>query len=74
MMLEGHAMLDMDGQESMALKPHDTTWIPANLSHRFRNLSATEPMKIFWTYASLQANRTLTETGETRPVSAEHQR
>jgi quercetin dioxygenase-like cupin family protein len=74
MMLEGHAMLDMDGQEAMALKPHDTTWIPANLSHRFRNLSATEPMKIFWTYASLQASRTLTETGETRPVSAEHQR
>jgi quercetin dioxygenase-like cupin family protein len=74
MMLEGHAMLDMEGQEAMALKPHDTTWIPPNLSHRFRNLSDTEPMKIFWTYASLQATRTLTETGETRAVSAEHQR
>ncbi len=58
MMLEGHAMLDMEGQEAMALKPHDTTWIP-------HNLSDTEPMKIFWTYASLQATRT---------VSAEHQR
>ena len=74
MMLEGHAMLDMEGQESMALKPQDTTWIPPNLSHRFRNMSATEPMKIFWTYASLQATRTLTETGETRAVSAEHNR
>jgi hypothetical protein len=31
-------------------------------------------MKIFWTYASLQATRTLTATGETRSVSAEHQR
>jgi quercetin dioxygenase-like cupin family protein len=74
MMLEGHAMLDMEGQEAMALKPQDTTWIPPNLSHRFRNMSATEPMKIFWTYASLQATRTLTETGETRAVSAEHNR
>jgi len=74
MMLEGHAMLDMEGQEAMTLKPQDTTWIPPNLSHRFRNMSATEPMKIFWTYASLQATRTLTETGETRAVSAEHNR
>ena len=74
MMLEGHAMLDMEGQEAMTLKPQDTTCIPPNLSHRFRNMSATEPMKIFWTYASLQATRTLTETGETRAVSAEHNR
>ena len=53
MMLEGHAMLDMEGQEAMALKPQDTTWIPPNLSHRFRNMSTTEPMKIFWTYEKL---------------------
>jgi len=31
-------------------------------------------MKILWIYASTQATRTLTETGETRPVSAEHAR
>ena len=74
MLLEGHAMLDMEGQETTALNPQDTTWIPANLSHRFRNLSDTKPMKIFWTYASLQATRTLTETGETRAVSSEHNR
>ncbi len=74
MLLEGHAYLDIEGQEPVRLKPHDTTWLPANLSHRFRNISDSEPMKIFWTYASLQANRTLTETGETRPISAEHNR
>ncbi len=74
MLLEGHAYLDIEGQEPVKLKPHDTTWLPANLSHRFRNISDTEPMKIFWTYASLQATRTLTETGETRPISAEHNR
>ncbi|MES2979273.1 MAG: cupin domain-containing protein [Pseudomonadota bacterium] len=74
MLLEGHAMLDMDGEETVALNPQDTTWIPANLSHRFRNMSDTEPMKIFWTYASQDATRTLTATGETRAVSAEHKR
>lgn len=74
MLLEGNAMMDMDGWDAVQLKPQDTTWIPPNVSHRFRNLSDTEPMKIFWTYASPQATRTLTETGETRPVSAEHNR
>lgn len=74
MLLEGNAIMDMEGQESMVLKPHDTTWIPPNLSHRFRNLSQTEPMKILWIYANAKATRTLTETGETRFVSAEHQK
>ena len=50
----------------------DTTWLPANLSHRFRNLSDTAPMKILWIYANAQATRTLTESGETRYVYAEH--
>lgn len=72
MLLEGNAILDIDGQEHV-LKPLDTTWIPPNLPHRFRNLSATEPMKILWIYASTQATRTLTESGDTRPIAAEHQ-
>lgn len=71
MLLAGDAILDIDGQEH-TLKPLDTTWIPPNVSHRFRNLSSTQPMKILWIYASANATRTLTETGETRPVSAEH--
>jgi len=29
-------------------------------------------MKILWTYASVNATRTLTESGETRPITAEH--
>jgi mannose-6-phosphate isomerase-like protein (cupin superfamily) len=56
------------------LKPFDTTWIPPNVPHRFRNRSESEPMKILWIYASVAATRTLVETGETRPVSAEHAR
>ena len=71
MLLEGEALLDIDGRE-IVLQPLDTTWIPPNVSHRFRNLSATRPMKIFWTYARVDATRTITETGRTRLVSAEH--
>jgi quercetin dioxygenase-like cupin family protein len=74
MLLEGDAMLDIEGQESVRLQPLDTTWLPANLSHRFRNLSDTRPMKIFWTYARIDATRTLTETGATHYVSAEHRK
>ena len=70
-LLEGHATLDIEGQE-IPLKPLDTTWIPPNVAHRFRNMSVDKPMKILWIYASTQATRTLVETGETRLVAAEH--
>jgi mannose-6-phosphate isomerase-like protein (cupin superfamily) len=66
-------MLDV-GDKAYPVQAFDTTWIPPNVSHRFRNLSATKPMKILWIYASTQATRTVTETGQTRPVSAEHAR
>jgi quercetin dioxygenase-like cupin family protein len=71
MLLAGRAVMDCEGQE-YELKPFDTTWIPPNVSHRFRNLSDTEPMKILWIYASPKATRTLTDSGETRFVAAEH--
>lgn len=72
-LLEGHAYLDIAG-EVHELKPLDTTFIPPNVPHRFRNRSATEGMKILWIYASVNATRTLVENGETRPVAAEHAR
>ena len=71
MLLEGDAMLDIEGQE-IRLKALDTTWISPNVSHRFRNLSDTRPMKILWIYARLDATRTLTDTGVTNFVSTEH--
>ena len=52
--------------------PGDTSWIPPGLPHFFRNASTTAELRIFWTYASATATRTLTATGETRPVAAEH--
>jgi quercetin dioxygenase-like cupin family protein len=71
MLLSGQACLDVAGA-THELKPFDTTYIAPNVSHRFRNLSSTEPMKILWIYARPDATRTLTETGETRPVAIEH--
>jgi quercetin dioxygenase-like cupin family protein len=70
-LLEGEATMDIDGLE-FPLQPLDTTFIPPNVVHRFRNVSSTKPMKILWTYASPQATRTLRDTGETRPVALEH--
>lgn len=71
MVLEGDAVAVLDGVEHH-LGPGDTTWIAANIPHFFRNASAAAPMRIFWTYASVTATRTLVATGETRPVAAEH--
>ena len=70
-LMEGRAALDIDGL-AIELKAHDATFIPPDVPHRFRNLSATEPMKILWIYATTEATRTLTDSGETRRVSAEH--
>ncbi|MGN8063351.1 cupin domain-containing protein [Ralstonia sp. 22111] len=70
-LMEGEAILDIDGLE-YELKPHDVTFIPPNVNHRFRNLSKAKPMKILWIYATVDATRTLTETGVTNAVAAEH--
>ena len=69
--LDGAAIAVVGGAEH-PVGPGDTTWIPPGLPHYFRNASATGTLRIFWTYASVTATRTLTATGETRPVAAEH--
>ncbi|UJX46190.1 cupin domain-containing protein [Xanthobacter sp. YC-JY1] len=71
LVLEGEGFAEV-GDEVHPVKPMDATWIPCNLPHRFRNGSSEKPLKIFWVYASIDATRTMLETGETRPVSAEH--
>ena len=70
--LEGEAVAEIDG-ERHALRARDATWIPAELPHRFLNASQTEPLTILWTYARSDATRTLVQTGETKPIAAEHQ-
>lgn len=69
MVLDGSAIAEIDGVQ-YELGPQDTTWIAANVPHRFINASATEPMRIFWTYASIDATRTMISTGEARVVDA----
>ena len=70
--LEGNAIVEIDGQE-YAVTTFDTTYVDAGVPHRFRNASDTEPMRILWTYASVDATRTLVGTGVTTRVDAEHQ-
>ena len=71
LVLEGEAIATVDGVEH-ALRADDLSWIPAGVPHFFRNPSASATLRIFWTYASPTATRTLVATGETRPVAAEH--
>jgi len=60
------------GDRQLAVQSGDVTWIPKNLPHQFRNNSDIEAMRIFWTYASSTATRTIVETGETHFIDAEH--
>ncbi|WP_217135066.1 cupin domain-containing protein [Streptomyces sp. AC558_RSS880] len=69
--LEGDAIVEIDGAEHHVTR-FDTTYVPAGMPHRFRNASATEPMRILWIYASVDATRTIVETGVTARVDAEH--
>lgn len=70
MVLDGTAIVEIDGEQH-AMGPNDTTWVPANVPHRFINASDTAPMRIFWTYARIDATRTNAATGETRSIDAE---
>ena len=71
MILEGEAVAEIDGQR-YHLAAGDTTWIPANLPHRFLNES-DQLMRIFWTYASVEATRTSVETGVEQSIDQEHE-
>jgi putative monooxygenase len=71
LLLEGEAVAEIDGAEH-PVRAGDVTFIPANVPHRFRNVSTTQGMKILWTYASIDATRTLVETGDTRSIDDEH--
>ena len=72
LLLEGEAVAEIDGVE-YPIRPGDVTFIPANIPHRFRNVSDSGVMKILWIYASLDATRTLIETGDTRSIDDEHE-
>jgi succinate-semialdehyde dehydrogenase/glutarate-semialdehyde dehydrogenase len=71
MVLEGNAIVEIAGEEH-AVGPLDTTWIPAGVHHRFRNASSSAPLRIYWTYASIDANRTIVATGKVTRIDEEH--
>jgi putative monooxygenase len=71
MLLDGDAVAEIDGVDHPLL-PGDISFIPAGVRHRFRNLSATEPMRILWIYGSPDATRTNLETGATGMIDDEH--
>lgn len=70
MILEGEAVAEIDGARHH-LKTGDTTWLPANIPHRFLNES-TATMRIFWIYADVNATRTMVETGIEQSIDDEH--
>ena len=69
--IEGRGVVELDGVDQ-AVETFDTTWVPANVPHRFKNTSKEHPLRIFWTYASVDATRTLVATGETHSIGSEH--
>lgn len=71
LIVSGRAVVEIDGERFHA-SASDVVWVAANTPHRFTNPSAETPLRIFWTYASADATRTLVATGETRRVAVEH--
>lgn len=69
--LKGQAQAEIDGVFH-ALDYGTTTFIPAGIPHRFVNASSTQDMTILWTYASVDATRTIVATGNTRSIIDEH--
>jgi quercetin dioxygenase-like cupin family protein len=72
LLIEGSAIAEIADAEH-AIAAGDVTVIPEGVHHRFRNASDRHEMKILWTYASIDADRTIIMTGETRRIDDEHQ-
>lgn len=71
MVIKGNAIVDIDGERT-ELRTFDTTLVPANIPHHFENASETEEMVIFWTYASIDATRTLLANNSFGRIDEEH--
>jgi quercetin dioxygenase-like cupin family protein len=70
LVLEGSPQVEVDGALSR-VSPGEVVWQAPEIPHRFINDSETDTVRIYWTYASAEATRTLVETGEVGRVLAE---
>jgi quercetin dioxygenase-like cupin family protein len=71
LVISGSAVAHIDGV-AYHVEAGDTSFIPAGIHHYFENASDTEDMHIFWTYASVDATRTIVATGVTTRIDEEH--
>ena len=71
LVLRGSAVAHIDGK-TFPVGAGDTSFIPAGIPHYFYNASDTEELHIFWTYASIDADRTIVATGVTTRIDDEH--
>ncbi len=62
-LLEGAGECEIGGVVTQ-LSQYDTTYVPADIPHRFTN-TGTGPMRILWIYSTNRVTRTFSETGET---------
>ena len=68
--MSGTGKVHIDGAE-YPVAPGVTSWIPPEVPHCFLNLEGSEPLVIFWTYASIDATRTVIATGVTTRIDEE---
>ncbi len=71
--IEGAALVEIEGQESVAVGRLDTTYIPAGKSHRFVN-TGDGVLEILWIYTTQNVTRTFTESGQTVDHLSENDR
>ncbi len=71
--IEGEALVEIEGEKSVAVGRRDTTYIPAGKSHRFVN-TGDGALEILWIYTTVSVTRTFTETGETVDHLSENDR
>lgn len=68
--LTGHGFAQIAG-ERFEVRAQWTTLIPEGVPHFLANPSRGEALVIFWTYASIDATRTIVATGRTTRIDEE---
>jgi quercetin dioxygenase-like cupin family protein len=72
LVLSGRARFDA-GSESHDLLPGDVAWAAAGVEHRYVNVG-DDPLRIFWTYGSVDARRTFVDSNESHSIESEVRR